>query len=82
MVKQFQLLRILERINMSSKKGSFTRDFNRLQQLVEEFENSELDLEESVIKFKQGLKLAQSLKKRLKTIENQVKEIKDQAQGE
>jgi exodeoxyribonuclease VII small subunit len=59
------------------KKQNLTQAFKELETIVSEFENQEVDLEKSIPKFKQGLKLAKYLKKRLSEIENEIEEIKD-----
>ncbi len=57
---------------------NLTQAFKQLEKIVAEFESGEVDLEESIPKFKEGLDLAQKLKSRLSEIENQIIEIKDQ----
>jgi exodeoxyribonuclease VII small subunit len=49
--------------------------YDQLLSLVSEFEEGNLDLEQSIPKFKKGLELAKSLKQKLQAMENQVKEI-------
>lgn len=55
---------------------NLTKAFEELEKIVSEFESGQIDLEESIPKFKKGLDLAQKLKKRLSEIENQITEIK------
>lgn len=54
--------------------------FSELEEIVAEFETGNVDLEKSLPKFKKGLELAKFLKKRLKTLENEIEEIKEQYQ--
>lgn len=59
-----------------TKKFDFARSYNELQDLVGWFEKGEVDLEEGIKKFEDGLKLVGDLKKYLNTVENKVKQIK------
>lgn len=64
---------------MTSKKAkSFQQAYQELEKLTEEFENEDLDLEESLPKFRKALELSQLLKERLSKIENEISEIKEQ----
>ncbi len=62
----------------NTKKNSFNfqTSFKELETIVSEFEKGNLDLDESLIKFEQGLQLAGELKKRLNEVENKIVEIK------
>ncbi len=62
---------------MSTKQPSLDQAYKQLQNIVKEFENEEIDLEASIPKFKQGLKLAKLLEDKLTKIKNEVQEIKD-----
>lgn len=57
------------------KQRSFEELYMALENLVKEFENKNIPLEESVKKFKQGLKLIQELERRLERVEHEIKEI-------
>lgn len=59
-----------------SKKFNFAQSYADLQKTVEWFEKGEVDLEEGIKKFEDGLKLVGELKKYLQTVENKVKQIK------
>ncbi len=63
---------------MSNKDGksSLSKDFEELSNLVDELETGEVDLEESLVKFKHGVTLAKRLKARLAQIENEIEEVK------
>ncbi len=60
---------------MTKKEPSMDTAYKHLQQIVKDFESGEVKLEDSVDKFKQGLKLAKFLKGKLNQIENQVEEL-------
>jgi len=59
-------------------KKTMSTAFAELEEIVGEFEEGQLDLEESLPKFKKGLELTKFLKERLKTLENEINEIKDE----
>lgn len=63
--------------NRSNKEPRLSDAFEELEDIVREFEEGDVDLENSIEKFKKGLKLSKFLKKRLKEIENEIIEIKD-----
>lgn len=54
----------------------FEEAFKALEKIVGEFESGEVDLDEGLKKFEQGLALAKFCKARLKVIENKVVQIK------
>lgn len=54
--------------------------FAELEKIVSAFENEELDLEESMPKFKRGLELAKLVKGKLALMENEIKEIQAEFQ--
>lgn len=60
-----------------SKKPSLSFAFDKLERIVQKLEGGEMDLEEAIRLYKEGLTLAGFLKKRLKKIRNEIKEIKD-----
>ncbi len=60
----------------AEKEESFQQSFEELEKIVHEFEQGDLDLDESLKKFERGLELAESCKKRLQDVENRVIEIK------
>lgn len=63
---------------MSNKQLTLNQAFTQLEKLVAEFESGEIQLEDSVEKFKQGLDLASELKKRLSVLENEITTIKNE----
>lgn len=59
-----------------SKKINYSEQKKKLEQITEFFEKGDFQLEQALDKFKQGLEIAKKLEKRLKEVENEVKEIK------
>jgi exodeoxyribonuclease VII small subunit len=57
-------------------KTNFAADFKELEDIVQWFENNEVDLEEGLKKFERGLELAKQCRTRLKDVENKVVAIK------
>jgi len=64
---------------MSPKKPAktdFAKAFKELEEIVEWFEDAEVDLEEGLARFERGLELASRCRTRLKEVENKVTKIK------
>ncbi len=55
----------------------FSKAFQELEKLSQEFEQGDLDLETSIKKFERGVELAEVCKKRLSEVENSVKKIQE-----
>lgn len=66
----------------STKRLKLSDAFDELEEIVQEFEEGDVDLENSIEKFKIGLELSKYLKKRLNEIENEIVEIKDEFEEE
>lgn len=62
---------------MPKKIESYEEMMANLQQIVEDFENKEIDLDEAMKKYEQGLKLVNKLYKTLNAYEGKVKIIDD-----
>ncbi len=63
---------------MTTKKDQkFAEAFERLEKLVEWFEGEDLDLDEGIAKFEEGLELAGVCKKKLLEVENKVKSLQE-----
>lgn len=61
---------------MATKKNEdFAAKMNELEEIVQWFENSDIDISEGLKKFEAGSKLAQELKKQLDDVENTVTKI-------
>ena len=58
-----------------TKTISLEQGFGKLEKIVEEFESGSLDLEQAIVRFKQGIKLAKELKQRLQILENEIKKV-------
>gem|GEM_PF-868342 len=63
---------------MAQKKDnqSFQQAFTEFEVLVKEFEKGDMDLDESLKKFEQGLTLASFCKEKIQNMEQKVTEIK------
>ena len=59
-----------------AKKQSFAKSFEELEKIASYFESEEVDVEEGIKKFEEGMALAKVCKERLTEIENKVVEIK------
>lgn len=64
-------------ISKEAKKANFAEAFKELEDIVQWFEASEVDLEEGLKKFERGLELAKKCRARLSEVENKVKRIKE-----
>lgn len=60
----------------TTKKESFGAQFEKLEQIVASLEDDELDVDASIKKFEEGLKIAAGLKKNLEKTENTIEELK------
>ncbi len=58
------------------KKIDFAKDYANLQKVVEWFEREDVDLEEGIKKFEEGMQLVKELKAYLSTMEVKIKELK------
>lgn len=59
-----------------AKKANFAEAFKELEEIVQWFESTEVDLEEGLKKFERGLELAKKCRQRLAEVENKVTLIK------
>jgi exodeoxyribonuclease VII small subunit len=57
----------------------FKEAFNRLENIVSELESEDVDVEEAVNKYEEGLRLVGLCKEKLEEVEMRVKEIKNKA---
>jgi len=55
-------------------------DLGRLEDIVEELENQQLDLERSIELFEEGVKLAEEVKKNLSEAEFRLKKVVDDSE--
>lgn len=59
-----------------NKNFNFKKSYQELQNIVEWFEQEEIDLEEGIKKFEEGSKLVKELKEYLEKVENKIRELK------
>lgn len=58
---------------MSNKKNSFEENLNSLELIVNQLETGDLSLDDALVKFEQGIKLAKQSQKQLKNAEQKIK---------
>lgn len=58
-----------------SKESKFEDNIKELEQIINELENGNTDLEESIEKYTKAMKLVNTCDKKLKSIEEQVSKI-------
>lgn len=58
-----------------AKEEKFEDNVKELEQIINELENGEIDLEESINKYTKAMKLVNTCDKKLKNIEEQVSKI-------
>lgn len=64
-------------MSVKEKKANFAEAFKELEEIVQWFESTEVDLEEGLKKFERGLELAKKCRARLGEVENKVTKIKE-----
>lgn len=64
-----------------TKKSTFEKDMQRLEELVRKLEQEELGLEESLQAFEEGMRLAGALSKLLEKAEERVLKLTENAEG-
>ena len=62
---------------MTKDKNNFEKNLHKLEEIVEKLENGEVDLEESVKLYEEGMRLKKVCEEKLKSIELQIKIIKE-----
>lgn len=60
-------------MSKSQQQCSFEKDVQQLEELLDDMENEELSLEESIRKFEQGMKLVQKCQHALDQAEQKIK---------
>lgn len=65
-----------ELVMKKMEKQSFAKSFAELEEIANWFEREDIDVEEGIQKFEEGMRLAKLCKERLEGIENEVTEIK------
>ena len=54
----------------------------KLQEIVEKLEKGDVELDESIALYEEGLKLSKGLKKQLTDFENRINELNEKQEGE
>ncbi|HLC69851.1 MAG TPA: exodeoxyribonuclease VII small subunit [Patescibacteria group bacterium] len=60
----------------TDKKTNFAKSYDDLEKIVKWFEKDDVNLEEGIEKFEEGMKIVKDLKKYLDSMENKVKDLK------
>lgn len=58
-----------------AKRNTFEQDFNALKSLVDSIENKELDIDEALKTYEEGIKLYRKCQKKLSSIEQKIQKI-------
>ena len=61
---------------MTKDKNNFESNLKKLEEIVDKLESGEVDLDESVKLYEEGMKLKKNCEEKLKSIGNQIKKIK------
>ena len=64
-------------MSKTTKSFNFAKSFEDLQKIVDALESGDIDLNQALKQYEEGLKLVQQCKKQLSEVENKVKVIKD-----
>lgn len=67
---------------MAAKKIKFEEALKRLEQITEEIERGEIDLEESITRYEEGMKLAAQCREMLADAELRIQKLASAASGE
>ena len=63
---------------MKEKKMTLNESLEKIEHLLADLEKSDTDLEESVVKYEEGLKLIKDMEARLTAVKNKVHKIRKQ----
>ena len=58
-----------------AKESKFEDQMKKLEEIVDKLENNDVDLDESISLYEQGLKLSKSLKEQLSKFEKKINEL-------
>ena len=58
-----------------AKETSFEQQMKKLQEIVEKLEKNDIELDESISLYEEGLKLSKSLKQQLSEFEKKIEEL-------
>lgn len=60
---------------MENKNSSFEKDLEKLEKIVHNLENGDVNLDEAISKFEEAMKLAKSCDEKLKNAEDAISKI-------
>ena len=63
-------------MDKNKKKQTFESSIKKLEEIVEKLESGEIDLEQSVLLYEEGMKLKSFCQQKLKEVELKIKTIK------
>lgn len=63
------------------ERNKLKTDLDKLQEIVDWFDSDDLDLEEAISKFDQGVKKADEIKKELEQLENKITVLSEKFEG-
>lgn len=65
-----------------AKELSFEKQMQKLQEIVEKLEKGDVELDESINLYEEGLKLSKELKKQLSDFESRINELNEKEEGQ
>ena len=65
-----------------AKELSFEAQMKKLQEIVEKLEQGDVELDESIALYEEGLKLSKQLKKQLTDFEKKIAELNEKEEGQ
>ena len=65
-----------------AKEISFEKQMQKLQEIVEKLETGDVELDESIALYEEGLKLSRELKKQLNDFETKINELNEKEEGQ
>ncbi|MBQ3295103.1 MAG: exodeoxyribonuclease VII small subunit [Erysipelotrichaceae bacterium] len=65
-----------------AKELSFEKQMQKLQEIVEKLEKGDVELDESINLYEEGLKLSKELKKQLGDFESRINELNGKEEGQ
>jgi exodeoxyribonuclease VII small subunit len=64
------------------KELTFEQQMKKLQEIVDKLEKNDIELDESIALYEEGLKLSKALKSQLEGFENKIKELNEENEDE
>ena len=65
-----------------AKENSFEKQMKKLEEIVEKLEKDDVELDESIALYEEGLKLSKVLKKQLQDFEEKINELSEKQENE